>query len=51
MVEVLTGGAIKARLGSVALGLGWTTVCLNIVVFMGTLMMILSIRVLSQLAD
>lgn len=51
MVRILTAGVIKTHLGSVIMGLGWTTVVINVVVFWGVLVMILSIRVLSQLAD
>lgn len=51
MIEVSTDGIIKTRLGSVAMGLGWTTVAVNAVVLMGTLLMILSIKVLAQSAE
>lgn len=51
MVEVLTDGTVKTRLGSVAMGLGWTMVALNIVVFMGTIIMILSIIILARAAN
>ncbi|KAG8158006.1 hypothetical protein KVR01_012278 [Diaporthe batatas] len=51
MIRVLAAGEIKTHLGSVSMGLGWTTVVINAAVFLGWLLMILSIRILSQLSD
>ena len=48
MVQSLSYGTVKGHVGPAAMILGWTTVLLFLVVMVGLLIMILSIRVLSE---
>jgi hypothetical protein len=49
MTEILTAGAIHGYVGPSAMGLGWAAVAINGVTFLGLLIVILSIRILSQM--
>lgn len=51
MIDVLTGGAVRTRLGAISMGLGWTAVVLNTAVFLGARMSIIVMRRLSELSD
>lgn len=49
--SILTYEAIEVKVGSVAIALGWTSAFLTSISFLGLVIMILSIRVLVQLAN
>ncbi|KAG9248493.1 Ca2+ regulator and membrane fusion protein Fig1-domain-containing protein [Calycina marina] len=51
MAETLTYGAVRGHVGSVAMGLGWSTVFLVVIAAIGIFIMILSINTLSGIAD
>ncbi|KAK1982988.1 Ca2+ regulator and membrane fusion protein Fig1-domain-containing protein [Colletotrichum cereale] len=51
MSSAFTQGAVTGHVGAVAMALGWISVFLLTTTFIGLLVIILSIRVLSQLVD
>ncbi|KAL2063544.1 hypothetical protein VTL71DRAFT_5349 [Oculimacula yallundae] len=51
MVDDLTYGAAKGSVGSAAMAIGWTAVSCLLLTFVATLIMVWSIKVLSELVD
>ncbi|OHE99307.1 hypothetical protein CORC01_05348 [Colletotrichum orchidophilum] len=51
MSSAFTQGAVTGHVGAASMALGWTSVFLLMVTFIGLLVMILAIRVLSQMVD
>lgn len=51
LIELVTADIVQVKVGAAAMGLGWATFVLNAVEFVGILIMVVSIRVLSMMTD
>ncbi|KAL4878138.1 Ca2+ regulator and membrane fusion protein Fig1-domain-containing protein [Aspergillus karnatakaensis] len=49
--EAAFGGAVKGGVGDVAMGLGWGALAANVLVVVGTTIMMLNLRLLRQIVD
>lgn len=51
LINLATAGVVHVEIGSAAMGLGWATFALNAIEFLAIVLMVVSIRYLSMLAD
>lgn len=51
LMKLVTAGVVHVQVGAAAMGLGWGTVVLNTIEFLAILIMVISIRTLSMIAD